>query len=759
MRILPKIAVCSLVVVLFVPALEAQPGGDPLWSDLRSKNPPGLDFRLRLIEPHVYRQGELIQGEENFPRQFPGGQPPPPEQWQSAGFLFDPQMDCGSLRTPCYMRGSSRDFDKSDPMLRFGTRSEPLVFVLNTYIPRLPPGHYRAAALARKLVLTSRGPMQSTYGYADPPQYDISNAVEFEVVAATAAWIQQTIAKSVAALTGPQGVGSQAYEARRTAARQLVFLDDPGAWRASLDLLPLEEGILLRGLAASRQPSRVCALMRARISVPEQSVSSSYLSTLAQTCAKADLPPPPVPPDGAFTPAFGRARVAYFEKLRNHQSELLAKAASILVGSLPQKRAEPKAVAFETLLQHIQQLHNDRPPPPDPEWAPTLRSEFLRSYPGLAAAHRHLLSFYSTTLASPEVIPLFESDLDAWKPGDYYEGPRSALRSLYGIDRARAQARILAELRKARTWLDTPSLNMLPASAVQPMDDALIEALAAAQRAGGWDPQLRMAAIAKYATPQALPRLKAIYESQSDRCQPELMAYFVRVDPAYADGVFRSHPWDMQVTPPPCTVQYFQRTPPLAMHAVLEKYMTTYLMGHDVFIKTAAARSLGRYGSEDAQAALWEAFRYFHDYWKGKSAELALNREGVSLEVELRNAIARGRGWLAGETDLRLIESLCTSEQCLYETQQDLRAWQKPLHLEISQQPGGIRGSVAQYYGIETVEEIEAKLAQFPRGTQFVLRALGPNAEQTAAGIRSIARDRGLIVIPPLAAPAAAARK
>ena len=30
------------------------------------------------------------------------------------------------------------------------------------------------------------------------------------------------------------------------------------------------------------------------------------------------------------------------------------------------------------------------------------------------------------------------------------------------------------------------------------------------------------------------PRIKEIFESQSERCQPELMAYFLRVDPDYA---------------------------------------------------------------------------------------------------------------------------------------------------------------------------------------------------------------------------------
>ena len=100
---------------------------------------------------------------------------------------------------------------------------------------------------------------------------------------------------------------------------------------------------------------------------------------------------------------------------------------------------------------------------------------------------------------------------------------------------------------------------------------------------------------------------------------------------------------------------------------------------------------------------------------------MSQNGEGVFLEVELRNAIARGRHWLATETDLRMIESLCVSERCLYETQQDLRAWQRPLRIEVSGESGGIRGKVAQYYGIESMEGLEQKLGQFPKGTQFVL--------------------------------------
>ncbi|MFY9727534.1 MAG: hypothetical protein WB579_21825 [Bryobacteraceae bacterium] len=103
-------------------------------------------------------------------------------------------------------------------------------------------------------------------------------------------------------------------------------------------------------------------------------------------------------------------------------------------------------------------------------------------------------------LRTPDVIPLLESVLDAWKPGDYYEAPHEALQSLYALDPARAQARIVTELSKERTWLDAPQLDLLPASVAQISDDTLIEALAAAQRGGGWNIPLTSALA------QAAPR-------------------------------------------------------------------------------------------------------------------------------------------------------------------------------------------------------------------------------------------------------------
>jgi len=720
---------CGLICLLCLPAVFAQQSPDP-WTGLRAKNPPGVEVSLRLLREGSYREDELIRAEVTDPGPgVPPPQPLPPEIWSFYGFLFDPAGNCGTLASPCFPSapmggGMMMNGDFS------GLLPRSPVISLNAWLPAMRPGRYRAAALARKQVRSPGGP----YGYADPAQYAISNTIELEIVAASPGWVAQTIAASVATLKGPEPTRNEGYEARRAAAAQLRFLDTPAAWRASLELLPVEEGTLLQGLLFSRQPARVCELMQSGIAAPGQSVSSYYLDHLGRICATAHEGPPTA------------EQKQYWKQWGDYRESAMDKAGAALAANVPVKLGEAKAVAFQTLMERAQQLQ------PRPAWVPVLQDEFIKSYPTLEARwQRQLLSFYASALRSRDLIPLLESVLDGWKPGDYYEAPHAALASLYEIDPARAQARIVAELKKDRTWLDAPQLALLPPGAAGINDDELIAALGGAQLAGGWNPLLRMTALAKYATPGALPRVRAIYERELiprsngwwSECQPELMAYFVRVDPEYADRVFHSHPWDMQAEPPRCTAMYFDRTARIAMGPVLEKYMTAYLMHRTVNIKKTAAQSLGRFGSPAALPPLWDTFRYFHDYWKGKAAELERNGEGVGLEMELRKAIARGRHWLATEPDLRTIESLCVSERCVQETREDLSAWQKPLRLELR---GPANATVAQYYEFESLADIEEKLGQFPKGTQFVLTA-ATGADEAAAAIREYAAARGLTIV------------
>jgi hypothetical protein len=724
-----------------LPAALAQPGADP-WSGLRAKNPPGIEVSLRLLREGSYREGELIRAEVHYPGEsVPPPQGPPAELWTQSGFLLDPSSACGTLASPCFwsvpMGGDMINGNFG------GLRGDSPLISLNGHLPSLRPGRYRVAALARKQVLIGREPGSRIFGYADPAQYAVSNTIELQIVAASPEWIAEVIAASVATLKGPEPNGGDAYEARRAAAQQLRFLDTPAAWRPALDVMPVEEGILLQGFRASSQPARVCELMQSAVPAPAQAVSSYYLDNLGRICATANLPAPPPPspppPPGGKPAELTAEQSRYWKEWSDYWQSTMAKASAVLAASVPGKLGEKKAIAFETLMDRVQ------PGQPLPDWVPALKSEFIKSYPTLDARwQRQLLSYYSNKLRSRDLIPLLEGVLDGWKPGDYNEASQGALASLYDLDAARAQARIVAELKKDRTWLDSPQLALLPAAAARLTDDELIAGLAGAQRSGGWNAGLHMTALAMYGSPEALPRVKAIYESQQDACQPELMAYFVRVDPAYADRIFHSHPWDVHVEPPRCTGMIFDRTPRIAMGPVLERYMAAYLMQGTMILKKAAAQSLGKFGSPAALGPLWDTFRYFHDYWKGKSAELERNGESVGLEIELRNAIARGRHWLATDADLRLVEALCISDRCVAETEQDLRGWQKPLRIELR---GQADATVAQYHQFESLEDIEEKLGQFPRGTQFELTSAG-GASEAAAEIRKFGAARGLGIVP-----------
>ena len=671
---------------------------------------PG-EFRLRLLDGAVYQERELVRVE--FAE--------PDREWQFTGFLVEPEMDCGSMAKPCTLSGMQ--------FAGFGlvTPSPTRVVAINHYVPRLPAGSYQVKALFRRM----NGPR-----YADPSEYGTSEAVIFQVTASHAEWIQATIARCSAALRSGKEEGWQA------AAQQLAWLDTAESREAALDLLPKEEGRLLAGLRATREPARLCERMQGRTALPAQSVSSQFLNTLTGVCADANLPPAPVrqggpwfaqaviavTPPRAATPAAVDPEVqAYWEKHRAYTETLSKGVMAALASSLPRKDPEPKWTAFATLLQCLNQTRSDRPAQPDPAWIPILITEFARSFADIEEGRKqYLLDMFSATLRSPAIVPLLERVLDTWKPGGSYQPVQTTIRALSGIDQTRAQARLRAELTRSQTWLDVEQLDLLPVTAVPPMDDALMEAAAESLRPPGWNPRLRMAALARYGTAAALPRVRSLFESQPGACQPELLAYFVRVDPAYADRIFTSHPWDMHAMPPRCTIQYFERTPKLAMSPGLERYLSAYLMHSDVHLKTMAARTLGRYGTPAVLPKLWETLRYFREWWNGKGPELEKNGEAIALEVELRNAIARGRGWLATEVELRQVAALCSSQWCAGETTADLREWEETLRVQLAQG----QNRVAQYRNLETLADLEAKLKQFPTGTRFVVSGAGPEVDE-----------------------------
>ncbi len=696
----------------------------------------GVNLSLRLTQAGPFREGELIPIEVEFRHPSAPADERPETIYQFAGVLLDPRPDCGDIAHPCW-NTHTLTFMRNNDILNLNDRVGPFPTDLNLYIPRLKPGKYTASLLAQALVLKPIPPWSASYVYPDPRRYVVSNAVTFEIQPATAEWIGKSIKDARAILSKPPALND--YPERQHAARVLSFVQGQDAWEASLD-----NGVF-EGLIEADDQKAVCKLMQKRVEDPGVAVSTQYLQTMGQICEGVEFPQ--VQFDQNRAEGKEQAR-EWAQKTSEFRSALFDRAADTLAATLEARKSASRDAAIRTLIDRATSISNNEPAHPGPAWLPHLHRYLVLNFSNFETRMQcSLLGGYWQFVRGSEMFPSIENILD--RPATDYANLdrwRLAIQRLCDLDEAKCRARLLEEMQSPDTRLDERVLALLPPADAPPMDSVLIGALINAQsRFGGGNPRMTMTIIARYAPPAALPRIKEIYESQRDPCQPELMAYFLRVDPGYADRIFHEHPWDMLQPPPACITSYFEITSAIYMHPALETYMSAYLMHGIVKVKRAAAVALGKYGSANAEAPLWGAFRYFHEYWKDHPHDLPSMGEGEMLENDLRNAIARGRNWVEDEASLRMMESLCITWRCQYETENDIRAWTPAIRIDVNS-GGDFRASVAQYYGFESLAELENKLGQFPAGTHFQLQVWGPEREKASAELMRFGAVRGGVV-------------
>jgi hypothetical protein len=653
---------------------------------------PVAELSLRLLDPKPqFQQGELIEIEARIAA-------PPPSRYQFSGFLLSPGPNCDKQHACSHM--DMRTWWKLDPILNFGMRSATVKVVLNEYVPRLPPGKHTARLRLRAMELKARGPRNTGYGYVEPPQYVVSNPVEFQIVPASKAWIRSTVAEARRSIVtvDPQATGG--WEVRRRASTRLRYIDHPLAWEAALDLEAGSPSLpaLLHGLFESSHAAKVCELMRERIPLPAYPVREHFLNTMAAVCAKAE----------------GR-------KEYEADFEFRGRGAALLASALPSKIGQAK---IETLLTLLRMLSDSAQRHITPPWAGLVPEVFATSFADAQPYQlRSLLGWNWPFLLSPQMESILERIIvKPARDATEIEIRNLALKRLCELNPEKGRKQLLSELRDFRTSADLDVFELLPPDAVGNIDDLLIENLARAQSPPYGDDAKVLRLIARYGTPQSLERFKEVYEMQRDPCGAGLIAYFLRAGPAHAGSILKRQAWDMHAPAPPCTAPLIAQVPPLHMHRVMEEYLSAFLQHSDGDIKGAAARALGRYGSAAAEQPLWQAYRYFHDWWKNRREDLEKEQfvGNVHLEQSLRNALARGSGWLTDEAKLKQIDALCLGAGCLRDSAQDLGAWREPLRVTINLDMNSeFHADVAHYCGIRSLEALQRKLAQFPRGTVF----------------------------------------
>ena len=332
---------------------------------------------------------------------------------------------------------------------------------------------------------------------------------------------------------------------------------------------------------------------------------------------------------------------------------------------------------------------------------------------------------------------------------------QAAIRRFHELNPGSARMVLVDELQHFRPTMDFLLSELLPVESVPPMDETLLQKLAVWRRSGAKYRTQIPVLVAKYLSARSAARVKAVFESLKETsCQPELLAYFVRVEPDYAEKFLKNFRWNISHPMNQCGLLYQSDT--FGMHPVLENYLIRNLR-HDAFgVKWGAALALRAHGSAKAEQPLQDAFRTLHDYWASRLGNLDEAPKQAAIEVQqletiFRSAIAWGHGWLVDADGLRKLADLCLSVACRNASLQDAAQWeQKPLRVEIAPSDFnyGFQGSVVQYRELQGVESVLQKLAQFPMGTEFELhvRAAPLDRDQIVRQIRQFATESGFLV-------------
>jgi hypothetical protein len=491
---------------------------------------------------------------------------------------------------------------------------------LNQWVRFERPGHYTVHAVCHAMGRQRQ-------------DVDIeSNQIGIDIIAADPQWQKQELANDVAILNSTLSkIDSESFEARMSAARRITYLDTPAAvsemaqWLGTADIQTAQ--VLQDGLRSSQHGPEAIAAMKALLRSPSEPVPPVFLRTLAA------LDKAPKEPQSA------------------------------LAEVVEQKQGAAKAISIKTLLDN---MSAESVPP-------KLRSEIAALFPELPTSQQsELLSYQWKKIDAPEMVPVLRQIYETAPQSRYPEDPllASAVERLYELDTSRTRTLLLEEMTRPDPRLPYRTLAMLPDATLPELDATLLDHL---QHNGGHPAE---ELIARYATKSILGPVMDFYAKRdaemrsrvttnpniaAPACEPPLVAYFLRVDPAWGERVLRQSLAERNYTMGRCWLGIIGQTAVYYSGPVWERVAIDALQDSAVPVKIDAVKSLAQYGSPGAKPAIFDAFRYWHEWWENRGKQ---NDESLRLEQALVEATTRPKSWTPADSDLTTIRDLCLTEGC-----------------------------------------------------------------------------------------------
>ncbi len=592
---------------------------------------------------------------------------------------------------------------------------------LNEYVAIDQPGHYSVYLTSTRVTPVEHPKDRLALQ---------SNLLEFEVIPADPAWVQQTLTYALNTLDAnsppdPAASSDNSQSSARgsqTALRTLRYLETPQSIHAMVRSLGRSQPTIntrwfeTAALAGYRDQALVVRELEQQVPAPDMVISHDYISILANL--KLDLENSPLQ-SRADNDSEQKKIIAARSKRYFELTDALYRQTADL---LPTKQGRARAESLYTLLvrdnDFIAKSH-----PLSGYAAQILAEEFPKLSPEQQfwLLHIHWKGMKTPAMVAPLVKLAQSSNMENL-------GLRDLVFSrLIDLDLSAATPVFLEEIRNphldgSRPGVRPATFDLLPQEALPQFDSLLASRLTQYGNLSGVDSHL----IGRFGTKAIFFQVKAAYENApaDKRCKIEggLLAYLLRYEPDYAVNQLK--------VARGCAYDAFPTLLKIHRWKEVEPSVIAELNAPNTGRVSDAAHALSRYGDARAEQALWDRLRRFHAQWGENEREFSgrMDSPVEQLERDLVRALIEGQSWLLTNEQIDQLRSVTIGDEAL----RDLGHWKSPVYLNLEFVAGQWEGRVGQsrHIGLKLVC---AKLAQYPAGTAFTFEIEGPPDQIDAA--------------------------
>ena len=617
---------------------------------------------------------------------------------------------------------------------------------LNEWVRFDEPGTYTIVVVSRRVSDVSTG----SGGLFGAQNLGLtSNPVRLRIIPATKAWERAKLAEIRNEFEANSKTPGTEPDLLKAAVADLRFLGTAAAARVMAQHLREDEptfmyecALGLDGLREKLHPIALAAMKRL-IDDPDFPVSSWFLNTMS-LLQLSDVDP----------------AVQREERVRLTDADW-----ALALQALPAKEGKARALTAQTLL-------SSQPKEISPQQKAYLGGILAASLKDLPVEKQVMeLQYGWDVLRSPDLLPTLEllAKIPLKDPGSNESNSYTtrelksvALQRWFELNPVSAHEEALRQIGSPDPSLTADSLAFLPKEKLPRFESLWADELVTAD---DYQREAVFASLmARFGTGSAVAQVweKANAKVGEWACAPQgaALGYLVKFDPASARPLLERAVKERGKGKSACNRSVFQDIALYATDPVLTDVAQEALDDPDPQVTMDALIYLMNYGDKSVEQPVWNRYVAWSEEWRGRADVLESrgagsvgNWEEVGLGENLARALIQNQGWLATPDLISRVLERCVGDQMCAQVKQiadQAKAGPGPYPVSAYRSGQNENYQVAQYSS-KSLELLEAKIAQFPRGTKFALTPTSPqnqDQKQLEEQVQALFERNGMILLP-----------